>query len=599
MRKIIAVILTLGLTVGLFPWHAPVYGETFGVSSRDQLIKQIQEQVSQHAEQIKIHYRGQQDLSKDNFLNEIMAFDGTEESTMLQSIYGLEALGSRYSYVTGKDIQYTISAEYRNSLTDMAQLDKDLQGWVDTNLSPAMYSSVKAAIITKYLSERLQYQLGDNLNNAYAGFYNRKTACSGYAELSWHLLRKTGIPVKMISGYTPDNLTDTEFSALNLSSSDMIALANQNTASDQTDLHVWNMVQIDGSWYHLDNTWADEDRNNVSGSSALSAQYFLGSDEEFRRHHGWVRQEYPASPGNWWEGGADEVRQFLKAYLNTRIYDYPKVTSLEQLNAFAEEAYRSGRGSQVFRISQGVQAYDVYPTLGSVQSKVPNSLSEYRVAPQNPGDGYLLTLEFKGRDSKAVENLPAMVKSINITRGESLSPMLLLENPERSEGPPVKWISLTPGLLQVAGESFEALKEGRGFVGAYTRDKAVIIPVIIEAPKLQVFLNGAPLGLDPKPMILEGRTLVPLRGIFEAMGATVVYDAEKRTITGTRGTQTLFLTLGSKNAQINGQEVVLDVPPQILNNRSFVPARLIAESFGATVQWDAIRNRVLITDSAP
>jgi len=159
----------------------------------------------------------------------------------------------------------------------------------------------------------------------------------------------------------------------------------------------------------------------------------------------------------------------------------------------------------------------------------------------------------------------------------------------------VKWLSLSPGLLGTDKGQFAALQQGRGYIGAYTRDEAVIVPVIIEAPPLRVFLDGSALALNPSPLIVNGRTLVPLRGVFEAMDITVDYDAQNRTITSTKGSQTLLMTLGSRKAFVNGREILLDVPPQIMNDRAFVPARFIAESFGAEVAWDGPNNRVLIT----
>ncbi len=597
MRKHIATIL--GITVlltGFWPMYAPAYADDFNAGSRSELINSITDAIRQRTEIFSIHYKGNRDLSNDNVLTPITEFDGSERNTMIQSVYGLETIEGRLRYVTGNDIRFNFYATYAFNRQEMTRLDADLQNWLDNNLSMDMYDAVKSAVITKYLSERLQYVLDAGRNNAYDGYYSLATACSGYAELSWHLFQKAGLPVKLIAGYTPDGMTDTEFMRMRITSADLLALAGQDTIQQMQTLHVWNMVQIEGKWYQLDTTWLDGDRHGQPEDGTFHPQFFLGSDGDFTRSHARIKGEYPVASGNWWDEESGELKNFLKAYLNARIYDYPAVTSLDQLNTFAEDAYRSGRGSQVFRITQKVQPYDVFPILGSVGSKVAHSRSDYRVAPAHPEDSYLLTLEFEGRKADAAEMMPDTRSSFNADRGDRISPVQLLKNPEKSNHPPVNWISLSPEMLVVDGENFVAMKEGRGYIGGYTRDEAVIIPVTIEIPNLEVLLDGTVLPLNPNPVILNGRTMVPLRGIFEAMGADVTYDPVNRTITGARGSQTLFLTLGSRRASVNGREILLDVPPQLINDRSFVPARLIGESFGATVEWDGLGNRVLITE---
>lgn len=597
MRIHIATILSIAvLLTGFWPMNAPAYADDLYAGSRSELINSIADAIRQRAEIFSIHYKGNQDLSNDNVLTPITAFDGSERNTMIQSVYGLETIEGRLRYVTGNDIRFNFHATYAYNRDEMARLDADLQNWIDNNLSTDMYDAVKSAVITKYLSERLEYVLDASRNNAYDGYYSLATACSGYAELSWNLFQKAGLPVKLIAGYTPDGLTDTEFMKMRITSADLLALSGQDAIQQMQTLHVWNMVQIEGKWYQLDTTWLDGDRHGQPEDGTFHPQFFLGSDGDFARNHAWIQGEYPVASANWWDEDSGELKNFLKAYLNTRIYDYPAITSLEQLNTFAEDAYRSGRGSQVFRITQKVQPYDVFPILRSAASKVAHSRSDYRVAPGYPRDGYLLTLEFEGREADAVERMPDTISTLNADRGDRISPVQLMKNPEKSNHPPVKWISLSPEMLVVDGENFIAVKEGRGYIGGYTRDEAVIIPVSIEIPKLKVLLNGTVLTLNPNPVILNGRTMVPLRGIFEAMGADVTYDPADRTITGTRDSQTLFLTLGSNKALVNGREILLDVPPQLINDRSFVPARLIGESFGATVEWDGFGNRVLITE---
>lgn len=596
MKKIMAFIVAITMLCTA-PANLPLtYADTYSASSQSELIDVIVDRVKQRIESFSVHYRGRQDLAGVNVLDALTQFNGSEENNMLQSVYGLETINAQYRYLKGTDIQYSFSADYDYDRSKMLRLDADLQSWIDGNLSADMYEPVKAAILSKALSERLLYVFNADRNNAYDGYYGYSTACMGYAELTWHLLKKAGMESKVVIGYTPDGLSDTEYLAKRLTSSELIALSQQDKVAQMQTLHAWNMVRVGSKWYHLDNTWLDGDQRGAQEDGKIHAEYFLGGDGDFGRDHLWIKDEYPTASSNWWDEGSGELRSFLKAYMGTRVFDYPRVESLTQLNSYAEEAFKSGRGSQTFRITQGVQSYAEFPTLGSMDAHANKAYTEYRETPKYPNDAYLLTLEFDGRDPKMKEILPEVLPAVSVTRGNTISPVQLLKNPERSNTAPVKWISLSPAMLNVSGESFTALKEGRAYIGAYTRDEAVIIPVTIGVPQLRVVLNGNVLALSPNPLILNGRTLVPLRGIFEAMGAEVNYDPQKRTITGTRGASSLFLTLGSKNAVINGQNLMLDVPPQIIGDRAFVPARLIAESLGASVEWDGVGNQVIISD---
>lgn len=108
-------------------------------------------------------------------------------------------------------------------------------------------------------------------------------------------------------------------------------------------------------------------------------------------------------------------------------------------------------------------------------------------------------------------------------------------------------------------------------------------------PRLEpvtLYLEGLPLIYDVEPVIVSGRALVPLRGIFSTLGATVSWDEATQTVTAKTSHKSVILKIGSTNAQINGQNVLLDVPPQIMDNRTMVPLRFISEALGVQVNWD-------------
>ena len=124
--------------------------------------------------------------------------------------------------------------------------------------------------------------------------------------------------------------------------------------------------------------------------------------------------------------------------------------------------------------------------------------------------------------------------------------------------------------------------------------------VALAAPgdDVTVTLDGEQVAFDQPPVIQEGRTLVPMRAIFEAMGASVDWDGATRTVTSTRGDVTIVLTIDSSTMTRNGQAIALDVPAQILNGRTLVPIRAIGDAFGADVKWDGATRSVTIVSDA-
>lgn len=125
---------------------------------------------------------------------------------------------------------------------------------------------------------------------------------------------------------------------------------------------------------------------------------------------------------------------------------------------------------------------------------------------------------------------------------------------------------------------------------------AAILPV-------QVILDGRTLTLDPAPTILEERTMVPMRGLLEAMGATVTWEEATQTVKATKGDQYVQLRIGRRLACLSAdcsEAASLDVPASIISDRTFVPARFVSQALGARVTWDNNRRAVVIeTDKAP
>ena len=115
------------------------------------------------------------------------------------------------------------------------------------------------------------------------------------------------------------------------------------------------------------------------------------------------------------------------------------------------------------------------------------------------------------------------------------------------------------------------------------------------ADAIRVFVNGTQIAFDQPPIERAGRVFVPLRGVFERLGASVVYD--NGTINATGDGHNIQLHIGQTQTLVDGQTRYLDVAPFIVGQRTLVPLRFISESLGAGVSWDESSRSVTISMS--
>jgi alkylhydroperoxidase/carboxymuconolactone decarboxylase family protein YurZ len=105
-------------------------------------------------------------------------------------------------------------------------------------------------------------------------------------------------------------------------------------------------------------------------------------------------------------------------------------------------------------------------------------------------------------------------------------------------------------------------------------------------------------GMGTTPVIQNDRTLLPVRAIIEALGGAVEWNGDTRTATLSYGDDTIALTIDNTTAYLNNAPQTLDVAPVIINDRTMLPIRFIAENFGFDVDWTQETQTVTITKSA-
>lgn len=121
---------------------------------------------------------------------------------------------------------------------------------------------------------------------------------------------------------------------------------------------------------------------------------------------------------------------------------------------------------------------------------------------------------------------------------------------------------------------------------------AVARPAIAQST-VAVVVDGNQMQFDQPPVERGGRVFVPLRGVFERLGATVVYDGG--TINATGNGRNVSLRIGSNQATVDGQMETLDDAPFIMGSSTLVPLRFIAQALGASVDWNNNTSTVTIT----
>ena len=123
----------------------------------------------------------------------------------------------------------------------------------------------------------------------------------------------------------------------------------------------------------------------------------------------------------------------------------------------------------------------------------------------------------------------------------------------------------------------------------------MLIPTTLQASDISVTIHGESVPFDGQgPVIVDGRTLVPVRGVFEQLGFVPRWDGSARQATLTRGSDTIVITIDSNVFTTNGAAYTLDVPAQIMNGATMLPLRAVLESVGYTLSWDSATRTVAI-----
>ncbi len=218
---------------------------------------------------------------------------------------------------------------------------------------------------------------------------------------------------------------------------------------------------------------------------------------------------------------------------------------------------------------------------------------------------------------------PAQLGFGTVPRGKShyMSFVVTVDLRDETTGtitPSDNWIEVAPRAFKTKGKKLEGtvtikastIPRGENFRGTIKinvkgacnekivdvlvrTEDMITLGLMVSNPKATI--NGNPIDLDVPPMIVGGRTLVPIRFISESFGCKVEWEAQTGRITISRHDFTVVLFRDKVNAYVNGEEKTLDVPASITQGRTLVPVRFISEAFGAQVEWNPDKRTITIT----
>lgn len=573
----------LALSILLCIWSSVSFAETAVYRSEWEISNAILSAVSSKQTEIKLDIKYSENQDPIKLFDNAVGRYGEQKYGTNFILKGVDSVWNDH-HVENGILHLNYQVKYNYSELQEANLQDVIKKWTADNLTPDMSDTVKAALITKYIADNISYSPTRAYNNAVAAYQNKIANTTGYAELTSRMLTAANIPNKIVTGIIPGETAKwdkripvtTEFLRHYL----FPAPSNPNP-----DYVTWNLVQIDGYWYHV----------NISKYKKYPWRQFNGheeelfsSDEMFGLTDGWIRSEFPEAKKVLWYGDTEEKR-FLKALFCTFLYDHPAPVSQSEFESYVHEALANGETKiQVISTVGGVgEATSINEANGRIlETTVTNYKSVYceyfivtsLLHPTHPRTVYPL------------DNIPAFFR---VQRGAELGEESIV-NPTISSSEKPEIMILSRQKLQLKDGKILALANGPAFLAVINKESAKVVKVEISEPEIQLFLDGEILN-SAKPVVRNGRSLVPLRALVEAMGAHVEYTPSTKVALITKGNQVIEMTMGDPVVLVNKKVYRLDAPADIIDGYTYVPVRFISENMDAKVIWDSLRNKIMIT----
>ncbi len=566
IMKKIKTILAVFILIAIFTVN--VYG--FEASNHYELENVIFEQMNKYNPNINIKYTGSLD-DIEEVLKSMVDKDIYIKSNISEvhwSISGTKTLSNINIKVT-----YILSSEER------AQADKLIDDILASIIKPYMNNHEKVKAVHDYIVMKGSYDESFMYYSDYDLLTKGKSVCNGYALLTYNMLNKLNIPVKLVSG---------------------LGLG---------EAHIWNMVKLGDYWFHLDTTWNDP----YSDNSIISYTYYMLTEKEITKDHIIDTDlNIPKSTKRYYdylkelkynkllvETGLDMYDEEnsakdefeLKNLLNKKITNHPLRISVRLDKSISQDSIINAI-SQLYKYDY-ISAFQYNHNKSDLTGEwnILNLFIKYKETPEK------IILDFP----RTVNNIATSVnfnvyamygnRKVNITKDVFIYPYDT--NKINIKSGTLKF--LEPGNYKLLFE-FQGLSETISITGLnanafnyITKDKS---DNYVNVKVYDQYIDFSSIG--QWPFIEKGRTMVPLRAVFEVLNCDVRWEESSKSAIIEYGTTKIIIPANSTTAYINGKASTLDVPAKIINNRIMIPLRFVSEAIDKTVIWDDAEKTVLI-----
>ena len=135
----------------------------------------------------------------------------------------------------------------------------------------------------------------------------------------------------------------------------------------------------------------------------------------------------------------------------------------------------------------------------------------------------------------------------------------------------------------------------RGGTKTTTDDDGMVIVEYLWDDAIKIYVNGEQISTDTNPVLVNDRTMVPIRAIAEKLGYSVTWFADTETVSMQKGSDLVQLSIDSKSMYHNSYNIIIDVAPLIYDDRTYLPVRAVAEAMGCKVDWNGSERAVYIS----
>lgn len=565
IKKTLAAVLIL-----IIVFTVNVYASDFEASNHYELENVIFEQMSRLNPNFKIKYTGSLENVED-FLKNIVHKDIYVNSNI--SKVNWDITGSKAVVSINVNVSYIITPEKR------ILADKEIDNILSEIIEPYMNNHEKVKAVHDYIVLNGKYDINSIYYSDYDLLMEGTSVCNGYALLTYNMLQKLNIPVSLVSG----------------------------TAAGEA--HIWNMVKLDNYWFHLDTTWDDP----IPDGDTVSYTYYMLTEKEISKDHTIDENlKVPKSTKSYYEylkelsynkllaeTGLDMYNEEnlvkdeaeLKSILNKKISCHPLRISVRLDKSISKDSINNAMSQLLKNDYISLIEYNQVDSDITGEWNVLNLFIKYKKAPEK------IIVDFaKNVYNTATEvnfNVYAVYgdKKTNITNDVFIYPY------DKNK------LNISNGSLKFneAGNynllfEFQGLRETISITGLnsdafkFITDKKPDNYVNVKVYDQYIDFSS----INQWPFIESGRTMVPLRAVFEVLNCNVKWDELLKSAVVEYGTTKIIIPADSTTAYINGKANTLDVPAKLVNDRIMIPLRFVSEAINKTVVWDDANRTVLI-----